>query len=80
LLAAKEPQIYIAFHLALITGMTLGEILGLRWIDIDFENHILFVRQTQSHNGKEFISGAKTSSGIRSITLYQDTANILKQH
>jgi integrase len=41
---------------------------------------VLFVRQTLSHDGKEFIPGAKTSSGIRSIALDQDTLNILKRH
>jgi integrase len=79
-LAAKEPHYYIAFHLALLTGMRQGEILGLRWIDVDFGNQLLFVRQTLSHDGKEFIPGAKTSSGIRSIALDLDTTNILKKH
>jgi integrase len=60
--------------------MRQGEILGLRWIDIDFENQLLFVRQTLSHDGKEFIPGAKTSSGIRSIAIDQDTADVLKKH
>lgn len=79
-LATREPYFYMAFHLALLTGMRQGEILGLRWIDIDFENQLLFVRQTLSHDGKEFIPGAKTSSGIRSIAIDQDTADILKEH
>jgi integrase len=79
-LASKDPYTYMAFHLALLTGMRQGEILGLRWIDIDFENHVLFVRQTLSHDGKEFIPGAKTSSGVRSIALDQDTIHLLKRH
>lgn len=79
-LASKDPYTYMAFHLALLTGMRQGEILGLRWIDIDFENQLLFVRQTLSHDGKEFIPGAKTASGVRSIALDQDTIQLLKRH
>lgn len=78
--ASKEPYTYIAFHLALLTGMRQGEILGLRWCDVHFESQMLFVRQTLSHDGKEFLPGAKTSSGIRSIALDPETVNILKNH
>jgi integrase len=44
------------------------------------ENQLLFVRQTLSHDGKEFIPGAKTSSGVRSIALDQDTTDISNEH
>ncbi len=79
-LAAKNPYTYIAFHLALLTGMRQGEILGLRWCDVDLDNQMLFVRQTLSHDGKEFLSGAKTASGVRSIALDPETVDILKNH
>ena len=35
--AAKKEEVYIAFVLAIYTGMRSGEILGLKWRDIDFE-------------------------------------------
>ncbi|AZV44876.1 integrase [Peribacillus asahii] len=34
---AKEDPLYIVFHLALMTGMRQGEILGLRWKDVDLK-------------------------------------------
>lgn len=38
--AAKEDRYYIAFLLAITTGMRQGEIFGLRWKDIDIKmNH-----------------------------------------
>lgn len=37
---------YIVFSLAIYTGMRRGEILGLRWRDIDFDNRELKVIQT----------------------------------
>lgn len=76
---AKSYRYYVAFHLAIMTGMRQGEILGLRWIDIDFERCQLVIRQTLSHDGKEFNVGAKTSSGIRSIALDSITISHLER-
>lgn len=76
---SNSHRYYVAFHLAIMTGMRQGEILGLRWIDVDFERSQLFIRQTLSHDGKEFKAGAKTSSGIRSITLDSLTIEHLKK-
>lgn len=42
-----------------MTGLRQGEILGLRWQDIDFDNRVLFVRQTLVHSGKKLKKGAK---------------------
>ncbi|TCJ00481.1 tyrosine-type recombinase/integrase [Cytobacillus praedii] len=71
---------YIVFYLALMTGMRQGEILGLRWSDIDFENEILIIQQTLSHDGKEFLKGGKTKSSRRSIHLSTQTLETLKKH
>lgn len=77
--AAKSSRYYTAFHLAIMTGMRQGEILGLRWQDVDFDNCKIYIRQTLSHDGKEFNTGAKTSSGIRSITIDHVTMEKLKR-
>ncbi len=71
---------YVAFLLALTTGMRQGEILGLRWKDIDFENNSLSIVQTLSHDGKSFNSQAKTKTSLRSIILPNETLKILKDH
>lgn len=77
---AKKDRFYIAFHLAITTGMRRGEILGLRWKDIDFHKGVLYVRQTLSKDGKQFIAGAKTASSVRSITLPNETLLTLQTH
>ncbi|UNL85724.1 tyrosine-type recombinase/integrase [Priestia koreensis] len=74
---AKKDRLYMAFHLAITTGMRRGEILGLRWKDIDFDRGILYVRQTLSKDGKQFLVGAKTESGVRSIKLPNETVSAL---
>jgi integrase len=77
---AKDSRYYVAFHLAVMTGMRQGEILGLRWIDVDFDNKTISIRQTLSHDGKELKSGAKTSSSVRSIAIDDETVAVLQKH
>ncbi|WP_424768341.1 tyrosine-type recombinase/integrase [Paenibacillus sp. sgz302251] len=78
--ARTFTRYYIAFHLALTTGMRQGEILGLRWMDVDFDRNMISVRQTLSHNGKEIIHGAKTATSIRTISFDSHTATVLQKH
>ncbi|MCM3444353.1 tyrosine-type recombinase/integrase [Metabacillus halosaccharovorans] len=77
---AKDDKLYILYYLALMTGMRQGELLGLRWQDIDFKNHTLTIKQVLAHSGKEFYSGAKTKAGNRTIGLNSKTIEALKQH
>ncbi|SFS83833.1 site-specific integrase [Paenibacillus sp. BC26] len=77
---ATTSRYYIAFHLAIMTGMRQGEILGLRWQDVDFEHCKIYIRQTLSHDGKDFKAGAKTVSGIRSVSVDPTTIEYLKKH
>ncbi|WP_409174825.1 tyrosine-type recombinase/integrase [Brevibacillus fortis] len=77
--AAKDSRYYCAFLLALTTGMRQGEILGLRWKDIDEDNRTISIVQTLSHDGKELSAGAKTDSGNRQISIDENTlGKILK--
>ncbi|MFD0048902.1 tyrosine-type recombinase/integrase [Actinomycetes bacterium NPDC127524] len=76
---AIKHRFYPAFHLALTTGMRRGEILGLRWKDVDLEKGILYVHQTLSGDGKYFLNGAKTEAGVRSIKLANESILMLKK-
>lgn len=78
--AKESGRYYIAFLLALSTGMRQGELLGLRWQDIDFSDNSLKIQQTLSHNGKHLKSGAKTSGSLRTIALDEGTINELLNH
>ncbi|WP_236013224.1 site-specific integrase [Paenibacillus glycanilyticus] len=74
-----EDRYYCAFLLALTTGMRQGEILGLRWQDVDLKNRTISVRQILNHDGKSFDVGAKTASGIRSIGIDKVTVDRLEK-
>jgi integrase len=63
-----------------MTGMRQGEILGLRWQDVDFESSKIYITQTLSHDGSEFMVGAKSASGIRSVTVDPQTIERLLKH
>lgn len=73
-----STRYYIVFHLALTCGLRQGEILALRWEDIDFNRNTLFVRRSLSHDGLEFTS-PKTENSIRSIIFDEFTKQKLKE-
>ncbi|OMD43028.1 site-specific integrase [Paenibacillus odorifer] len=78
--SARESRYYIAFFLAAWTGMRQGEILGLRWKDIDFDNNTLRVVQTLRHNSTELVSTTKTKASNRNIALSNQTIEALQKH
>lgn len=73
--ASKDSRYYCVFLLALTTGMRQGEILGLRWRNVDETNRTLSIVQTLSHDGKSLNAGAKTSAGNRKISIDKETLN-----
>jgi len=48
----KHPEIVVFFAIGFFTGMRTGEIMGLKWDDIDFKNNIISVSRTMTE-GKE---------------------------
>jgi integrase len=80
--AAKGNRLECLLTLAIATGMRLGEILALRWSDINLEERTLQVRHTVDYvpgYGK-VESEPKTERSRRSITLPQFVVDALKQH
>ncbi|MYW14607.1 tyrosine-type recombinase/integrase [Streptomyces sp. SID2955] len=50
--AARKDPLYAAFVLAIAMGLRRGELVGLRWSDVDLDNRVLHVRhQTQRRRG-----------------------------
>ncbi|EOO24845.1 DNA integration/recombination/inversion protein [Bacillus cereus BAG1X2-3] len=78
--ATQDSRYSIVFHMALVTGMRQGELLGLRWKDVDLEKGHLTISQTLSHDGKMFLLGGKTKSSLRKILLPASTVAKLKKH
>lgn len=70
-----------ALRLGLLTGLRRGEVLGLRWKDIDLERGRLAVRQTLVDVGYEVqVSVPKTNRSRRSVAIDAETIAVLKRH
>lgn len=76
---AQDSRYSIVFHMALVTGMRQGELLGVRWKDVDLEKGHLTISQTLSHDGRTFLLGGKTKSSLRKILLPASTVAKLKK-
>lgn len=77
----RDDRLYAAFLLAATTGMRRGEVLGMRWRDVDFERSRLAVAQTMTNVGTELVTSTpKTQKGTRSVALDPTTLDALKAH
>jgi integrase len=67
---ASGGRLYLPVLLTLMTGMRLGEVLGLRWEDVDLKNGVLRVRQAleQTRAGLAF-KAPKTHRSKRPVAL-----------
>jgi integrase len=79
---AKEYHLEALLTLALATGMRRGEILGLKWRDVDLEKGVLWIRCTVNYVARHgFVEGKpKTVSSDREIMLPQFVIDVLRQH
>jgi integrase len=78
---ARSTRLYVPIFLALATGMRRGELLALRWKDVDLEQSTLTVRQTleQTKAGLRF-KPPKTKRSTRTIALSPSVVEVLQAH
>lgn len=66
--AARPTRFYALWRLALSAGMRVGELLGLRWQDLDLDAGLVHIRD------------GKTSGSVATLPLDPDTVAALRQH
>ncbi len=77
---AKKSGVFELYFTELATGLRRGELLGLKWTDIDFNaNSIYIQRQITRTDGEVKESPLKTKSAYRQIIVPPEVAEILKQ-
>lgn len=78
---AKHSHNYAQYALILETGLRTGEVIGLTWDAIDWENHTLTVNKTMEfrHKQHEWRAGPpKTKKSYRTIPLTDTAYQILR--
>ena len=77
---AKATGVYEMYYIELATGLRRGELLGLKWTDIDWKNDIIKVRrQVARVDGQIVDAPLKTKNSYRTVTISQQAIEVLKQ-
>lgn len=78
-----EPLKYRTFfYLMIYSGFRRGEMLGLEWKDVDFENNIISVRRTSNYTAKKgvYTDTTKTKRSQRTLKFPQFIMDMLKEY
>jgi integrase len=82
--AAKQGEYYSLFYTYLFTGMRRGELLAIRWCDVDLFGMQIFVSRTMQYLNrvKNHITfkEPKSKRSKRLIALSPSTVSVLKEH
>lgn len=78
-----EPLKYRTFfYLMIYSGFRRGEMLGLEWKDVDFENNIISIRRTSNYTAKKgvYTDTTKTKRSQRTLKFPQFIMDMLKEY
>jgi integrase len=80
--ARSDSQYGALWRLAITTGMRVGELLGLRWADVDGDRLTISVRQTlaRGERGAPTLGTPKTPKSRRTIAITLADAEVLRSH
>jgi len=76
-----DHRLYALFHLGLVTGLRRGELLGLRWTDVDLEHGAIEVlQQLATVGGRPVMKQLKTVSSDRVLAIGPRAVEVLLVH
>lgn len=74
-----QHRLSALFLLAVTTGMRQGELFGLQWEDVDFENRTVTIRrQARDYHGTVTVKSPKTDAGYRTISITEACCEALR--
>ncbi|WIX85516.1 site-specific integrase [Amycolatopsis sp. DG1A-15b] len=77
----RDHRLYLLFHLVALLGLRRGEVIGLRWSDVDLEAGYLTVSHQIRQVGSTIEVGKpKSEASNRVIALDHATINLLRRH
>ena len=72
----RHDRLYLS--LIIFTGMRRGEVLALRWEDVDFDENIINVQRNVTYtNNQPFVGSPKTNSGYRAVPILDELLSFL---
>ena len=73
--AAKESNYYPLYRLASLTGMRIGEVLGMQWQDVDFDKGELHITHTMCYTpGRgQYLDSPKSAASRRIIPMEKNS-------
>lgn len=72
LLEASGEYLNAIITLGLNTGMRKGEILSLRWSDIDFDKHFIFIKETKSAKSRKVPMNSLVADSLKKLKRESD--------
>ena len=80
----NEKQYHYGILLSLYTGLRLGEMIALKWQNVDMKNKLIYIDKSigsisQNHKTLTIESSPKTQSSIREIPISNQLLFLLKQ-
>ena len=79
--AARGDRLEALYLLAVTTGLRQGELLGLKWEDVNLEEGKLQVRRTlATAKGGPALTAPKTTKSRRSVSLTRSSVDALRSH
>jgi integrase len=78
--AARKDRLYVLYVVAVQYGLRQGELLGLKWSDLDLDAGTLQVQRTQSESGVGRIEERPKNGKGRRIELSQSVCEVLRSH
>ena len=77
---ARATGVYEMYYIELATGLRRGELLGLKWSDIDWKNGIIKVRrQVARVDGQIVEAPLKTKNSYRAVSISPQAIEVLRE-
>ncbi|HVW39836.1 MAG TPA: site-specific integrase [Amycolatopsis sp.] len=77
----RDHRLYLLFHLVMLLGLRRGEVVGLRWSDVDLDAGYLTVsRQIRQVGATIEVATPKSEAGNRVIALDHHSITLLRRH
>ena len=81
LVSAADQRLEALFVLAVTSGARSGELLGLRWSDIELDSGLIHIRGAlQLSRGQFSLAEPKTTSSLRSLAISRVALDALRRH